>query len=836
MNFNLTSPYNSAQKFTARFKDDIEVPGDASVYLNHFKVKRDRRIVLLNNNSIVVTPRFQLPQFQGNRGLAGDPATGTPQAQVPTLNSGLEPEAFTINVPAGTYSALDLNILINRELQTLFNRNGTAVRQVTVTAGVSANGQANITLAVIGNVRVGDRVTGNANIPANSNVVSINGATITISANITGGGVPDNTALTFTPSYQNTRGEYNCGPIQQMNSAQTPNTRRPNGGMEDLALAICRHKKNTTITNDPPDNNNQTYQSTNIDSHFTPSAAHIFNATIAPNADGGVTYQKTANVDAAGANLYNNYALHDEPLYHYSIDPQNTRTNVPGTNQTVLGLGAGDAADSVICLPAVRAQSIHTLGDYQAIAGAVHTAGGGRDFIGLYSIPYANGVPQIQQAAWDGGNKRGFELFANRTQGTGATMPLKIGAAAASQIPACFFGVELGGPNVNDLTNFRTMKIIAGGRLVGGARRLLCEPTQVEAGMRVDTLLPIAELDMTSDTFGGELGGLDDTDEVELAIVPFYDTQPIVNTLDPRPTYSQGYVNRERLHFKVCVKIGGEWRVVFNTQEQINYVGSIHGNFMEQFNTGGNNSDQSNDMVDMNIPFHAMLSSSCAETTGGWTQVMVSEFVRGGTANKRTIVDGVDFTFSNELSTYIDSAISDEAPPPGTTQPTTYRSQELFPSIPWADTRLELDFGPLFVLPVEMMDPGLTTYAGALLLRDLYTNEAQESYVVYINNLPLTNYKNTRSQRLPTQGKSGYGKNILANIPIPYQTNYSVGNSMIGYYEPFNKQISNLKNQPFKTNYFDIEVRRARDDVPAKYLQTTTLNFTIVDKDSKFIN
>jgi hypothetical protein len=38
MNFNLVSPYDSAEAFTARFKEDVQIPKNSSVYLNYTKI------------------------------------------------------------------------------------------------------------------------------------------------------------------------------------------------------------------------------------------------------------------------------------------------------------------------------------------------------------------------------------------------------------------------------------------------------------------------------------------------------------------------------------------------------------------------------------------------------------------------------------------------------------------------------------------------------------------------------------------------------------------------------------------------------------------------------
>jgi len=146
-------------------------------------------------------------------------------------------------------------------------------------------------------------------------------------------------------------------------------------------------------------------------------------------------------------------------------------------------------------------------------------------------------------------------------------------------------------------------------------------------------------------------------------------------------------------------------------------------------------------------------------------------------------------------------------------------------------------FGYFPMLPSWASDDFLSpVFACAQVFNNMYADSIDDSYTIYINNLPLKNYKNSRETRRPSETKGGYGKNILANIPLPYQTHYIVGTNLIGYYEPFNKPITELRNQTFKTNYFNVEIRNAKDDTPARYLRSATINFTIVDKKSKLIN
>ena len=86
--------------------------------------------------------------------------------------------------------------------------------------------------------------------------------------------------------------------------------------------------------------------------------------------------------------------------------------------------------------------------------------------------------------------------------------------------------------------------------------------------------------------------------------------------------------------------------------------------------------------------------------------------------------------------------------------------------------------------------------------------------------------------------KGGIRKNILKTVPLPWIQSNSVefGANKICYYEPNNKEISELKNQEFKCNSFDIEIRGMELDKPATEITKSTINFTIASKNSSLVN
>ncbi len=105
-----------------------------------------------------------------------------------------------------------------------------------------------------------------------------------------------------------------------------------------------------------------------------------------------------------------------------------------------------------------------------------------------------------------------------------------------------------------------------------------------------------------------------------------------------------------------------------------------------------------------------------------------------------------------------------------------------------------------------------------------------ESYSVYLKELPIKNYKN--NDRI---NNGGFAKNILANLPVPFsdgQTFKTQTKSMItATYKPNYQIISNLYNQETTVNKFSCEIRKLRTDRPATEIQRSVINFTIVPPD-----
>tara|TARA_R110001592_G_scaffold52813_1_gene162050 strand:- start:5736 stop:7922 length:2187 start_codon:yes stop_codon:yes gene_type:complete len=109
-------------------------------------------------------------------------------------------------------------------------------------------------------------------------------------------------------------------------------------------------------------------------------------------------------------------------------------------------------------------------------------------------------------------------------------------------------------------------------------------------------------------------------------------------------------------------------------------------------------------------------------------------------------------------------------------------------------------------------------------------------YSILLKNLPLQNYKNTEDTR-----DGGYSKNILSNIPAPFQNAEVEYNSkskhlVTSSYEPNFKVNNNMNNQPFSTNKFEVEIVNNKTDKPATEILNSVINFTIEPPETKIMD
>jgi hypothetical protein len=116
-----------------------------------------------------------------------------------------------------------------------------------------------------------------------------------------------------------------------------------------------------------------------------------------------------------------------------------------------------------------------------------------------------------------------------------------------------------------------------------------------------------------------------------------------------------------------------------------------------------------------------------------------------------------------------------------------------------------------------------------LVLTDkLNLNWREKGYSIYLDGLPLKNFKNNDKIR-----NGGFAKPILSNIPAPFKditaSNFSGRdkNLVSAVYEPNNPVVSNMYNQELATNQIGIEIRDLQTDTPSEDIKRSVINLTI---------
>tara|TARA_R110001599_G_scaffold6754_2_gene33759 strand:- start:934 stop:2823 length:1890 start_codon:yes stop_codon:yes gene_type:complete len=102
------------------------------------------------------------------------------------------------------------------------------------------------------------------------------------------------------------------------------------------------------------------------------------------------------------------------------------------------------------------------------------------------------------------------------------------------------------------------------------------------------------------------------------------------------------------------------------------------------------------------------------------------------------------------------------------------------------------------------------------------------NFDIYINNLPIRNYKNKEDS-----GDGGFAKSILASVPAPFmntqQENIRDNKIITGVYQPSIMSVLQLNNQEISINNFDVSIKRGNTDEPASALQKSNICFTITE-------
>lgn len=97
------------------------------------------------------------------------------------------------------------------------------------------------------------------------------------------------------------------------------------------------------------------------------------------------------------------------------------------------------------------------------------------------------------------------------------------------------------------------------------------------------------------------------------------------------------------------------------------------------------------------------------------------------------------------------------------------------------------------------------------------------SYDIFLNNLPIKNYKNKEKS-----SDGGFIKQIVCTCPLPFVNTTTIQRGrIIGLYEPNNLVKLQLDNQAITLNNLDVAIKTSHDEKPAFELEKVMINIVI---------
>ena len=115
---------------------------------------------------------------------------------------------------------------------------------------------------------------------------------------------------------------------------------------------------------------------------------------------------------------------------------------------------------------------------------------------------------------------------------------------------------------------------------------------------------------------------------------------------------------------------------------------------------------------------------------------------------------------------------------------------------------------------------------------DVISKWRSDSFDIYLNGLPIKNFKNTEKS-----SDGGFSKPLLCSVPVPFlfgNSSEGMGAShsvLTGLYQPSIKNVLKLKNQEKIINSLSVQIKDTNTEEPASELRQAHISFTITDED-----
>jgi len=363
-----------------------------------------------------------------------------------------------------------------------------------------------------------------------------------------------------------------------------------------------------------------------------------------------------------------------------------------------------------------------------------------------------------------------------KPNGTGSVTRAEVAnkADAKAYVPQCFLGIEITGSN--HPTDPNTLVLWRGGNTTTRFNAP-AKPGSVMNSMKRIWSTPLANL----------LNGSDPNNtKVSLAFQSYW---------------ADGFsgIGRDKLEFRVYNMINSnfisESNLIYDSQNSIRWLS--YSFFQQSAATGTANEKQQK--ANSQIPFNVMCSAQLKDH--GWEEIKMSGFIKTGSdsptgnatnAKPISLVQQYEIKCSTELARF------------------------------------------LGVNQTEGMNPNMAESTASRIVKTDADQHTDESYSVFIKNLPIKAYKNIQSKAMSVGNNiqaAGYSQPILHDIPTPYSDSKTInsgsGDIIVGTFQPSIKKTLDLDNNRQVLNSLDVEIRDIETNEIAEGLSGSVINFTI---------
>ena len=368
-------------------------------------------------------------------------------------------------------------------------------------------------------------------------------------------------------------------------------------------------------------------------------------------------------------------------------------------------------------------------------------------------------------------------LYQNNT--TNAVTTATTGSALSTAVPQAYLGVEITGSGSHIAAGDKKMLNIWKGVNYQGTNGLaLALPSNEINRMEKVWSTPVASL----------LGGADEAESTVFLALQTY--------------WGEGFSasDKDKLNFRIYNLTQSNFVDKSNiVYDSANHISWLTYSFFKQPVDATKNATQKAQQANSQIPFSPIFSAQISDE--GFRDLVVTGFEKRGVnspigaatdASPATLVQTYQLKFSSEIARFVG----------------VNTSSELNPNQPES----EVD---------------------KVIKRDA-DQHTDESYSIFLKNLPIRAYKNSQSKKMSAGGNvqsAGYAQPIIADVPTPYSDSKMIntgnGDIVVGTFQPSIQKNLDLDNNRMVLNNIDVEIRDIESNEISEGLSGSVINFTI---------